>query len=298
MQLQESYTIDISQNPVKNKDIFSFLENYDDEIFLLKDGGGIYFNKKISLIQEMDFKDFLKLEDISEKKNLFFKNTYKENQDKNLADEIFINSASYNLGGTFRSKFLPQQIYILFSGNSDELHFLNDRFILWTRGDTGRFLEDMGKFLDSMGGEKTKMKVTKNPGLENLFFLKLRENFTLAMISFLIMIVLLLNSVNSIKYWLEKQKIKFGVKRLCGASALGVLREIVLQYSIIMCLSFLVGAGAFDIVKNLPMFANKEMTLFLDSFLISFALCFTGGLLTVLPIFFGYCKKHVVGMLR
>ncbi|MDR3178535.1 MAG: hypothetical protein LBT82_00555 [Oscillospiraceae bacterium] len=293
--LENSYDVHFSNCLVKNEDIFCFLESYCDDIVIFKRSGGIYFNKRLHPGLVKVFDKLITRQDIKEQKNLILKN----NKKSQVNQSDYVISTEYVLSGHFENENLPRIVYTLFPKNANELFSLNDGFTIWSQKDTLKFLNDLRDFLNSkQGSENAKATVIKNPTGIEIFFSTLRENFSLIVVSFLVFFLLLLNSLNSTKYWLEKQKMMLGVKRLGGASKNKIFLEVLMKYFLTLTVSFLTGSIGFLLVGNLDFFKSKGVNFFTSSFLISYFFLLMFGIFIAIPILIKYCKIPIKTMLN
>jgi len=114
-------------------------------------------------------------------------------------------------------------------------------------------------------------------------------------------ILLLLNTVNAIKYWLESQKTAITVKRLSGATRLKILLELVVKYFLIISIGFLAGISfliLFQIsnLSNILRFANSEIHF--AATLVTYLFCLFAGIITILPILIKYTMTSISEMVK
>jgi hypothetical protein len=295
--LSNSYDISVARCNIKNRELFIFLEKYDDNIVLLKRDGGVYFNKNVPDKLEKKIKNFIRRENIKNQENLVFYNS-KKTKINVYEDKFYIDSCEYKMSGELCDQSLPRLLYILFANSSNDMCFFNDNFILYAKNSALKFVDELGKFLDANGAEKTQLTMSKNPEISQLVFSILKENFHFVVVFFLVVLVLILNTLNAVKYWLTKQKISLGIKRLSGASAFNIFIEVFINYFIILTLSFLLGSSFLFFVQNLDFFKSKNISLFTTAFFGSFLVVFFLGCLTSFFMLFNYCKNSIVNMLK
>jgi len=303
---KESLSVMISGNRTLNRELFSFFNGFDDDVILFKLSGGIYFKKDIFSGLKLTAGKKISKEDILNQKNYMLKNKKEGNplSEKKVGEKWYVNSLEYEIVGTLNDQNLPDEIYVLFSKNSDHLATFNDRIIIYSKNGSDKLLDNLTDFLKSNPDNKDlKIRVNRseNSNSSSVFTNLIKEiSFSILILSILIGL-LSLNTINAVKYLIENHKSLITIKRLCGASKSRIFLEFIGRYALIISAGFLIGTSILMLSKlsylsKLFPITNPEV--YVESALVSYIFCLICGFVTALPLIIKYCNNQISKMMR